>query len=85
MKLTGPEATPLVLCTKSFFGLRRENAKPVPPPDLWMRAWCFSVLKMPSIESSIGRTKQAASCCSSFPAFMRVGLFGRNSRLDMRR
>ena len=30
----GPEATPPVVRTKSFFGLSLEKEKPVPPPDL---------------------------------------------------
>ena len=30
---TGPDATPIVERTRSPAGLRRENAKPVPPPD----------------------------------------------------
>ena len=34
MKETGPLATPIVLCTRSEAGRRREKAKPVPPPDL---------------------------------------------------
>ena len=38
MKLMGPEETPLVECTRSFFGRIRENEKPVPPPDLWISA-----------------------------------------------
>jgi len=37
-------------------------------------------VKIDSSESSTGRTKQAASCPSSVPAFMSVGEFGRNSR-----
>ena len=43
MNDTGPLETPIVLFTRSFFGLSRENPKPVPPPDLWMIAWCFKV------------------------------------------
>ncbi len=33
---------------------------------------------MPSMESSTGKTKHAESCCSSLPAFMRVGELGMN-------
>ena len=32
---------------------------------------------MPGSESSTGRTKQAASCCSGSPAFISVGELGR--------
>ena len=35
---------------------------------------------MPSMESSTGSTKHALSCCSSLPAFMRVGELGMNFR-----
>ena len=35
--------------------------------------------KIDSIESSTGSTKHAESCCSSRPAFISVGEFGRNS------
>jgi hypothetical protein len=35
------------------------------------------------MESSTGNTKHALSCCSSRPAFMRVGEFGMNLRLSM--
>ena len=31
---TGPEDTPIVDLTTLFFALKRENEKPVPPPDL---------------------------------------------------
>ncbi len=41
MNETGPEETPIVEETTSFFGRRRENPKPVPPPDLWIIAWCL--------------------------------------------
>ena len=83
MKEMGPLETPLVDLTTSFLGLTRENENPVPPPDLWMRAVCLMVSKISSMESSTGRTKQAASCWRSRPAFMRVGEFGMNSRLVM--
>ncbi len=32
MKETGPEASPLVVETRSPWGLNREKSKPVPPP-----------------------------------------------------
>ncbi len=43
MNETGPLETPIVLLTRSFFGRSREKPKPVPPPDLWIMAWCLSV------------------------------------------
>ncbi len=43
MNPTGPVATPLVLFTMLPLGRNRENENPVPPPDWWMRAWCFIV------------------------------------------
>ena len=55
----------------------------MPPPLLWIRAVFLMASKMDSMESSTGRTKQAESCPSSRPAFIRVGLLGRNSRLVM--
>ena len=55
-KDTGPEARPPVERTKSFFGRRRENAKPVPPPDWWMMAAALTESKISSIESPTGRT-----------------------------
>jgi hypothetical protein len=39
MNDTGPDATPMVERTTSFLGRRRENEKPVPPPD-----WCTSAM-----------------------------------------
>ena len=66
--------------TTSFLGRTREKEKPVPPPDLWMRAACFTASKIPSMESPTGSTKQAESWPSSRPAFMSVGLLGRYSR-----
>ena len=42
MNETGPEATPIVERTTSFFGRRREKANPVPPPDCAMSAITFS-------------------------------------------
>ena len=76
IKLTGPEETPIVERTTSFFGLNLEKEKPVPPPDLCINAVFFTVSKIPSSESSTGRTKHAASCPSSLPAFISVGEFG---------
>jgi len=43
MNETGPLDTPIVLWTMSFLGRSRLNPKPVPPPDLWMMAWCLRV------------------------------------------
>ncbi len=85
MNEMGPDETPLVDFTTSFFGRMREKEKPVPPPDLWMSAACFTDSKISSMESPTGSTKQAESWPSSRPAFMSVGLFGRNSREVMRR
>jgi hypothetical protein len=48
-----------------------------------MRAVFLMASKMDSMESPTGSTKQAESWPSSRPAFMRVGLLGRNSRLVM--
>src|SRR4030067_709474 len=79
MKDTGPLASPPVDETISDAGRRREKEKPVPPPDWCMRAVFLTAVNMDSRESSTGRTKQAASCCSLLPAFIRVGEFGRNS------
>ncbi len=72
-KETGPLATPPVVLTISFFGRRREKENPVPPPDLCIKAACFTESNILSIESSTGRTKQADSCCRSKPAFISVG------------
>ncbi|VVC02059.1 Uncharacterised protein [uncultured archaeon] len=77
----GPEATPAVLLTMSPFGLSLENEKPVPPPLLWIMAVYFTASNMPSMSSSTGSTKHAASCPTFVPAFMSVGEFGRNSKL----
>ena len=74
----GPDEIPFVEPTISPFGLRFENEKPVPPPDLCIIAAFFTASKIDSIESSTGRTKQADSCPSLLPAFIRVGLLGRN-------
>ena len=78
MNDTGPEARPPVEATRSSFGRRREKAKPVPPPVLWMIAAAFTASKISSIESPTGRTKQAEYCSPlPLPAFISVGEFGR--------
>jgi hypothetical protein len=61
-----------------------ENENPVPPPDWWILAVNLRVSKIESNESSTGRTKQAASCCNSRPAFINVGELGRNAIDAMR-
>ncbi len=81
MNEIGPLEMPLVVLTRSFLGRMREKENPVPPPLLWISAVFLIVSKMLSIESSIGRTKQAESCWSSAPAFIRVGELGRKSRV----
>jgi hypothetical protein len=43
---------------------------------------CVRVVKIPSIESSTGRTKHAESCPPGVPAFIRVGEFGRKRRSE---
>jgi hypothetical protein len=53
---TGPDARPPVEATRSSLGRRRENAKPVPPPDLWMMAAALTESKISSIESPTGST-----------------------------
>ena len=80
IKLTGPLATPPVLRTVAPAARRREKEKPVPPPDLWIKAACLMASKISSIESPTGSTKQAESWPSSLPAFIKVGEFGKNSR-----
>ncbi len=75
-KESGPLATPLVLRTRSPAGRSRSKAKPVPPPVFCTRAICFSEVKIPSMLSSTGNTKQALSCCRSLPAFINVGELG---------
>ena len=52
---TGPEARPPVERTMSFLGRRRENAKPVPPPDWWMIAAALTESKISCIESPDGQ------------------------------
>jgi len=81
----GPLATPPVDRTTSLLGRSREKLKPVPPPDLWIRAAFLMVSKILSMESSIGRTKQADSCCSSWPAFISVGELKQKSLFLSRR
>ena len=81
IKLMGPLATPPVDLTALPQGRSREKEKPVPPPDLWIRAACFTASKMSSIESATGSTKQADNWPRGRPAFIRVGELGRNSRL----
>ena len=56
MKDSAPEATPCVFITLSPAGRRRENAKPVPPPDFWISDCAAKDLVMPSMESGTGRT-----------------------------
>src|SRR5690554_2472777 len=73
----GPLETPVVVFTLEFVSLSRLKLKPVPPPLLWIRAAFLIELKILSILSSIGKTKQADNCCRSFPAFIRVGELGR--------
>ena len=76
----GPLETPLVESTTSFFGLILEKEYPTPPPDFCIRAVSLSVSNISDMESPTGRTKHAASCWSSFPAFISVGELGRKSR-----
>ena len=83
MNDTGPLAIPLVDITTSLRGRRREKLKPVPPPDLCMRAMFLTASNMPSMLSSTGSTKQAESCPRSRPAFISVGELGRNSSPDI--
>ena len=80
IKEMGPLATPPVELTVEPWGRRREKEKPVPPPDLWMRAAFFSASKISSMESPTGSTKQAESWPRGRPAFIRVGELGRKSR-----
>ena len=79
MKEMGPLATPPVEFTVEPLARRREKEKPVPPPDLWMRAAFLMASKMSSMESATGSTKQAESCPSGRPAFISVGELGRKS------
>ena len=84
MNDTGPEATPPVVPTLLFLGRSREKEKPVPPPDLWIMAALRNAPKMPSIVSSTGSTKQAASWPRRRPAFISVGELGRKTNWVMR-
>ena len=79
IKDTGPLATPPVEFTVEPLGRSREKEKPVPPPDLWMRAAFLMASKMSSMESATGSTKQADSCPNGRPAFISVGELGRKS------
>ena len=81
MKDTGPLAMPPVVFTIELAGRSLEKENPVPPPERCMSAVFFIASNIDSIESSTGRTKHADSCCSSRPAFIKVGEFGRKSRL----
>ena len=83
IKLTGPLATPPVEFTEEPAPRNRAKEKPVPPPLLWISAAFFTASKISSILSAIGSTKQAESCPSGLPAFIRVGEFGMNFRLDI--
>ena len=78
-KLIGPLVRPPELATMSPVGRRRSKEKPVPPPAFWIRAVCLTASKMSSTLSWIGRTKQALSMPRRRPAFISVGLLGRNS------
>ncbi len=80
MNETGPLETPAVDITVSFAGRMLENENPVPPPLLCIIAVCFKVSKILSIESSMGKTKHAASWPRSRPAFIRVGELGKNQK-----
>jgi len=82
-ELTGPEAVPGPAPVRSPRGLRAEKLNPVPPPLWWIRAVCLSVSKMEGMVSWTGKTKQALSCPSGSPAFIRVGEFGRKSPRDI--
>src|SRR5208283_672555 len=76
----GPEDIPLVEPTTSPLGLSLEKLKPVPPPDLWIIAANLTASNIDSMESPTGRTKHAESWPSLLPAFISVGLFGRNAK-----
>ncbi len=77
-KLIGPGVVPPLEATRSPAGLNLSNEKPVPPPDFWMRAVCFTVSKISSMLSPIGRTKHALSIPPGLFAFISVGELGRN-------
>jgi hypothetical protein len=59
MKETGPEAVPLEDLTIEPLARSRVNEKPVPPPVWWIKACHLTASKIPTKESSTGRTKQA--------------------------
>ncbi len=84
IKLIGPDATPPVVATAEPFALSLEKLNPVPPPDLCISAAFLTESNIPSIESSIGRTKQAESCPRGLPAFIRVGELGINFKFDIK-
>lgn len=74
----GPLDRPPLLFTSASSGLRWPKLKPTPPPDLWISAASRSVLKMLSMSSSMGSTKQAASWFRRVSAPVHVGVFGMN-------
>ena len=80
MNDTGPLAEPPVVRTASSLGLSLLKEKPVPPPLWWIKAVFLTASNIDSSESSTGITKQAASCWSWRPAFIRVGELGRQPR-----
>jgi hypothetical protein len=71
---------PPVEPTRAALGRSREKEKPVPPPDLWISAACFTASNISSMLSPTGSTKQAASWPRSVPAFMSVGELGRKRK-----
>ncbi len=71
MKESGPSVVPPEERTRSPRGRSREKEKPVPPPAFWISAVALMESKMPSIESSTGRTKHAESIPISRPAFIK--------------
>ncbi len=77
IKEMGPEASPPVLDTMSFLGLSLLKLKPVPPPDLCTKAVHLRLSNIPSMLSSTGKTKQAESCWTEVPAFIKVGELGK--------
>ena len=80
MKPTGPEATRPVLRTWSPRGRRWVKVKPVPPPVWWMRDMSRTASMMLRMSSKTGMTKQAANWPRARPAFIRVGVLGKNLR-----
>ena len=61
IKATGPAARPLLVATKSPFGLILEKEKPTPPPFFLRIEDSLTESKIPSTESGIGITKQLAN------------------------